>query len=107
MKKKPNLFLKLLIILFILFIAFYISVVSGYYDSKITKKTIITNEKIKKFESDIKNNKTIDINSYYQKEEPDYSSFVSKAGQKITYGCSKVVSSILHNAANVFKKLFW
>ena len=107
MKRKSNLFLRIMFILFLIFIAFYISVRSGYYDSKISKKTILTNEKIKKFEEDIKNNKVIDISNYYDKEEKDYSSFVSRTGQKISSGCSKVVSSILHNAANVFKKLFW
>lgn len=107
MKKKSNLFNRLLFILFIIYLVFYISVESGYYDSNIIKKTILTNEKIKEFENDIKNNKTISLDNYYQKEDKDYSSLASKSGQKITKSVSGIVSFILHNAANVLKKLFW
>ena len=107
MKKKSNLFNRVIFILFIIYIIFYISVESGYYDANITRKTVLTNEKIKAFEQDIKNNKPISLDNYYQEDDKDYSSLVSKSGQKLTKSVSGIVSFVLHNAANVLKKLFW
>ena len=45
----------LLIIICIIFISSHLIANSGYYEHNIKQKTIITNEKIKEFEEDIKN----------------------------------------------------
>lgn len=73
MKKKKNPFIKIIALLFLVFISLYIALESGYYEAKISKKTQMTDESIKQFEEDIKNGKPIDISSYTFKESKDYS----------------------------------
>ena len=64
------------------------------YNSRITEKKVLTEEQIKKFEEDVKNNVEIDINEYVFKEE-DYTNQITKINNKI--------SSIIEKG---FKKAF-
>ena len=59
MKKNNPIKIILIIIIFIFLCSYYISN-SGYYEYELKQRTILTNEKIKEFESDLKNNKNID-----------------------------------------------
>lgn len=63
-KQKPNWFFRILSILFLIFISLTIALESGYYESKTAKKAMMTQESIKQFEEDIKNNKPIDLKKY-------------------------------------------
>ena len=54
MNKKLTKFIIVMIV--IIFIASYIISESGYYEYTMQQRTIITNEKIKEFEQDIKDN---------------------------------------------------
>ena len=66
-KNKPWLIFKYsLITLFIIFLLNLYSLNNGYYESKINKKTKLTQENINIFEKDIKNNEYIDIKNYIQ-----------------------------------------
>ena len=107
MKKKPNYFGKLLILLFFLFIVFYAMTQSGYYESNLSKKTMLTERKIRKFEEDIKNGKTINIDDYYVQKKVDYSSFASNLGKKTTITLSKSLEKVFHESGKILKKLFW
>lgn len=91
MKKKTNWFLVLLSFSFIIFLAFYIALESGYYEAKVTKKSIMTEEKIMEFEQDVANNEPIDINKYVTTDYVDYSSPASRAGQKVALVFEKVM----------------
>ena len=53
MKKKKNWFLRLLTILFIIFIGLYIASISGYYEASLGNKVALTDEAIKRFEQDV------------------------------------------------------
>ena len=44
MKKKKNWFLRMLTILFIIFIALFIVSESGYYEAKVSKSVALTND---------------------------------------------------------------
>ena len=107
MKKKPNYFLKVIILLFLLFIFFYAMTKSGYYETTIKKRTILTEKKIREFENDINNNEVIDIDSYYSVPKEDYSSFASSIGKKTTLSLSKGLEVFFKNSGKVLKKLFW
>ena len=107
MKKKPNYFLKLLVVLFLLFIFFYAMTKSGYYESQISKKTMLTEKKIREFEDDIKNGKVINIDNYYVTKKVDYSSFASKLGKNTTLKFSSGLEKIFKSSGKVLKKLFW
>ena len=59
--KKVNPFFKILFVFFLIFIALYIALESGYYDVKMGRKATITEEKLKEFEQDVKDGKNIDL----------------------------------------------
>ena len=63
-KKHSNPVLKILGVLFVIFMALYIASTSGYYESKIRDKVVITEEGIKEFESKVQNGEDIDITSF-------------------------------------------
>lgn len=104
-KEKMHPFFKLLIVLFIIFIAFYIALESGYYPSKIRKDTILTNKELNKFEKDLENNVVIKEEGYVKKDT-NYSNFVTKTGNALTYSLGKVLVEGSKGVKDVFKYLF-
>ena len=105
-KKKINPFLKLIMIFFLIFIAFYIALESGYYPSRIEKKTIMTNQEINDFENNIKENKVVSTSGYIKKDE-NYSNFVTKTGNSLTYSLGKIVTESIKGCSDILKALFW
>ena len=105
-KKRFNLFGFILSTLFLLYLALYIAYSSGYYESNISKHTIITQEKLEEFEQDIKDNKEIDIKDYVDKEDKDYSSKVSKIGTSISSKIDSFMDGGVSNFFNLLGKLF-
>ena len=89
----------LFIIILTIFIASYFISESGYYEYTVKQKTVITNEKIKEFESDIKNNENIDLKEYFKEEELDYSNKFTTLVYNISEGSSKLTKKVI-------KKLF-
>ena len=88
----------IIIIIIVIYIACYYVASSGYYEYHLQEKTILTNEKIKEFESDIKNNQNIDIKDYLTYEEVDYTNKltnfmynISDKGHKLTRKCLKAL----------------
>lgn len=105
-KKTWIVFRRILFILFIIFLINYFAVSTGYHKSQINKKTVLTEEKIKEFEEDVKNGEYVDINDYVVEDYTDTSNFISKATSK----CTNFISDMLtNNAVKLFKiigKLF-
>ena len=92
--------IKLIVLLIIIaFISSYLVASSGYYEYTIQQRTIITNEKIKEFESDIKNNQNIDMKEYFKEEDLDYSNKFTTLVYNISENSSKLTKKII-------KKLF-
>ena len=106
-KSKAKPFFKILTILFIIFIALIITYESGYYESKVGARARLTNEAIKKFESDIQNGVAVDLNDYLEEEYVDYSNSVTKIGNKVTSGITKVITKGLGGVFDVLKNLVW
>ncbi len=105
-KKDKNPFFKILSALFLLFISLYIALESGYYEAKVTKKTAMTEESIKKFENDIKNGNPIDVNSYTYVEHHDYSNNTTDAAIFIGSKVESFMSSGITEIFNIVKSLF-
>ena len=105
-KEKMNPFFKVLIILFFIFIAFYIALESGYYPSRIEKRTLYTEKKINEFEMDMKNNEVIKNDGYIEKEV-NYSNFVTRAGNSLTVIMGKVIKESIVGIEKTAKLLFW
>ena len=94
---KKNKSLKyILIIIILIYISSYYVANSGYYEYHMQERTILTNEKIKEFEQDVKNNENIDIKDYLAYEEIDYNNKLtnlvynmSTKGNEVTKKCLK------------------
>ena len=94
MEKKPSRhFFRILAILFLVFIALYIAMESGYYEAKLGEKTTLTNDKIEQFEQDIKDGKPVDVDDYLDEPMEDYSNKISKASVGLTSGTEKFLTS--------------
>ena len=105
-KEKMHPFFKLLIILFIIFIGFYIALQSGYYPTRIEKKTIITNKEIENFEDVLKSGEKVSVSGYLD-DDVNYSNFVTKAGNGLTITMGKVIEEGIKGVSHAMKVLFW
>lgn len=106
MKKKNNIFMKILGVLFIVFIALYIANISGYYESKIRDSVVITEEGIKEFEEKVQNGEEIDITSFLNDERIDYSSKMSNLGDRVTEGLESTLVNGMGFITDILKSLF-
>ncbi len=82
--KINKIFRNIIIVLFIIFIALFISQENGYYEYQEYKKVALTNEQIKEFEDDVKNGKKIDLKNYVSKTKKEYGNAVSNAGLSVS-----------------------
>ena len=97
MKEKIGKFLLLLTIVVFASIMFANS--KGYYETKNYEIKTLTEEQIKKFEEDIKNGVSIDVEDYTIKKETDYTN-------KLSNGIYKVSLKIESALDKVFKAFF-
>ena len=98
-----NNFLKVIIIIIIvIFVSAYYISNSGYYEYHMQQKTVLTNDKIKEFEEDVKNGKNIDEKIYLEDTDKDYSNNISNIIYKISTDGTKVTRKIIKK---LFKKL--
>ena len=105
-KKKHNPFFSILIVLFIVYISLTIASFSGYYENKLNNEVILTDESIKKFEKDIKDNKDIDIKNYVTNDKKDYRGFASDMGENFSNFVEKMMTEELWKAGKMLKKMF-
>lgn len=92
----------ILIITILIFICSYYISNSGYYEYELKQKTYLTNEKIKEFEKDIKNNQNIDIKTYLDPEDTNYSNKLTNAIYKLSDKGNHLMQS---GMKALFKKL--
>lgn len=89
MTKNKTINLIIIIIVFIFLCSYFVSY-SGYYEYQLQERTILTNEKIKEFENDIKNNENIDIKEYLDNKEIDYSNKITNIVYKLSDSSNKI-----------------
>ncbi len=107
MKKKKNWFLRLLTILFIIYIGLYIASISGYYESKLANKVALTDEAIKQFEQDVLDGKVVDVEDYIIEEKVDYSNKFSNTGEKLGTSVQKILTEGISGVWEAIKVLFF
>ena len=105
-KKKNNIFLRIIGILFVIFMGLFIANMSGYYESKIHDKMIVTEQGIKEFEETIKRGDEIDIDSFLNNSRVDYSSKMSNLGDKLTNSLEGLVDEGAKILTAILKSLF-
>ncbi len=105
-KKKLHPILKILMVLFIVYIALFIANMSGYYESKIRDRVVVTEEGIKEFEEKVQNGEEIDITAFLKNERIDYSSPMSNFGDNLTSGIEVFVSDGMKFVEDILKSIF-
>lgn len=102
-KKLAELIMTLLIVLFL---GLYISGMTGYYKYSETKKSVLTEEAMKRFEEDIKEGKQIDVSNYLE-ETKNYNNIFSSLGLKasalIEKGFNKAMTSLFKGLSKIIK----
>lgn len=106
-KKKPNYFMRVVFFLFFLYLITFILNETGYYEAKVSKETKITESAIKEFEEDVEKGEVIDLNKYLDKDEKEYSNFLTKTTDKINKSFISVLNDGFKETWNVLKFLFW
>ena len=100
--KKNKLLRFVMIVLFLAYVVSYYIANSSYYEYQLQERTIMTNEKIKEFEEDVKNNQNIDVKDYVTTEQVDYSNRISN----LIYSFSDSANNIARKCIKaLFKKL--
>lgn len=95
------------IIFYLIIISFFITVIlsmSGYYETELQKKMILTNEAIETFENDLKSGKEIDINNYVELNKKDYDNTFTKTGRYISKKTEKFFSKIINQTLKIIIK---
>ncbi len=105
-RKKIHPVLKILLAFFIVFIALYIASFSGYYEGRIRNKVIVTENNIKDFEDKIANGEEINLDSYLENDNIDYSNKVSKLGDNLTSSIEIFVTKSSKVITDILKSLF-
>ena len=97
---------KTIIIFLIAFIGLTIAQETGYYENRLSNQTKITAEAINKFEKDVEDGKDVSIDDYLEKTAVDYSTPVSKLGNKFSENVEKFMNEGITTIFKVFGKLF-
>lgn len=105
--KKSKYFFRTLFCFFVVFVALLIAYESGYYESKMSNRSILTKEAMERFESDVEQGKVVDVEDYLKSDSVDYSNGVTKLGNKISNGISNVMTKGLSGLFDALKGLFW
>lgn len=103
-KKKKNTFLKIIFAVFILFLLLYLMDDLGYYNIR-AKNKVLTEEKIKEFESDVKNGKSIDLKEYTV-DNTNYRNVYSNIGYNLSNCIDTVLNKGFKEFGKILKKLF-
>lgn len=105
-KKKGNWFFKILIVLFVMFLCLYSMSINGYTENINMKKTLYTEEQIKKFEKDVQNGEYLDLTDYTLAKDIDYSNKMSDFGESVSEFIAATASKSIKFFNNIFSYLF-
>lgn len=100
-----KIFKNIIVILFIIFIALFLSQANGYYEYQEYKKVALTNEQIKEFESDVKAGKKIDLKDYVGNTKKEYGNVVSNMGLTVSKKIEKYVKKAVNKSFGILSDL--
>ena len=92
---KNNVLRIIFLTLVFLFVGLYSASNAGYIDYQARNQMVLTEEQIKKFEEDVKENKPIDIENYVINKEETYNNNLSKLSLKLSNAIGKTFQSTL------------
>ena len=104
-KKLNKLFRYTILVSFVTFFALYHSQSTGYFEYRNSKKVALTNKQIEKFEQDIKEGKTVDIENYIETNNQNYQNTISKTGLTISNLTEKAIRKLIDGSFKVLGDL--
>lgn len=105
MKEIPKFIFVFLMLSFLIFIIIFISSKAGYYEYSNNSRKNFTEEKMAKFEEDVKNGKNVKIEDYLDSESIIYDNNVSKLGDNMSKIINKSVNFILESSFKAVEKM--
>lgn len=105
--KKKSILSFFIYLLLLVFICSYFIEFSGYYEYNLANKKNLTEHQIKQFESDVKEGKKIDINSYFTDSAVDYSNKLTKTTSEINLKLNEYLKKIIINTFKFFEKFIY
>ena len=104
--KKNNYFLRIVLIIFIIFMGLYISVSNNSCQNQLHDEVILTEANMKEFEEDVKAGKPLDLKKYQNISNHDYGNLFSNTGNFLGKKLDYVMLNGTDDAIKVLKKLF-
>ena len=100
--KKSKYFFRTLFCFFVVFVALLIAYESGYYESRMSNRAVLTKEAMDRFESDVEEGKVVDIEDYLKQPDRNYGNKMSDLGYSIS---SKIGSGVKYGVDKLFGML--
>lgn len=91
-------------LIILIFICTYFIEYSGYYEYNLHNKKTLTEEQIKQFEEDVKNGKTIDLDSYLSETTIDYSNSLTRTTTQANLKLNEYLKRILTGSFDLLGK---
>lgn len=103
--KQKRIFKFLVMMLIFVFLCSYFVEVGGYYEYHLSYKKRMTEEQMKKFESDIREGKNVDMSDYLDSDKNDYSNLLTDRTSDINLKLNEYFKNIISNVFRVLEKL--
>lgn len=100
-----NIMKVIFLILFLIFLTIYFSQSGGYYEFELHKKTVFTDEMIKKFEQDVADGKDVSIEDYLVEEKKNYSNKASELGYFISKNVGNLIKDGIEETFKMINKM--
>lgn len=94
----------ILIAFFVFFLIVYFSGSGTYYETQLHKKTLFTEEQIKKFEQDVADGKDVSIEDYIDDKTENYSNKTSNAGLFLSKGITSYIKKGIEKTFKMISK---
>lgn len=98
-------FWTIMLVLFIIFISIFVASSSGYYEYENKNKKVLTEEKMKEFEEDVANGKSVDLKNYFEDNTKNYENKVTDAGNLVSNVISTSILKGLEESFKLIEKL--
>ena len=93
--KARKVFRNIILFLFLIFIAIYLSAQAGIIDYQARQKTLMTEEAIKEFEKDLKEGKEVNIKKYTKNKRIKYDNMLSRGTLEVSNSIGRGLEGIL------------
>jgi len=86
----------IIIVLFFLFIALYISNSTGRFEHENYRRMVLTREAIEEFEEDVRQGRNIDIRNYLDDTRSDHSNALSNTGLMLSQRTEEIIGGTIN-----------